>query len=89
LKTKASGRSIILTSHSIEECEALCNRLAIMVNGQFKCLGTTQHLKNKFSKGFILTVKIGPDAASSEDKLCIIKNEIKQLFPTSGLLLKI
>ena len=27
-----SGRSVILTSHSMEECEALCTRLAIMVN---------------------------------------------------------
>ena len=33
---------------SMEECEALCTRLAIMVNGQFKCLGSTQHLKHKF-----------------------------------------
>lgn len=32
-----------------------------MVNGEFKCLGSTQHLKNKFSKGFFLTIKIGVD----------------------------
>lgn len=31
----------------MEECEALCTRLAIMVNGQFKCLGSCQHLKNR------------------------------------------
>jgi ABC-type multidrug transport system ATPase subunit len=42
----------------MEECEALCTRLAIMVNGCFKCLGSTQHLKNKFAKGYTLTVKI-------------------------------
>ena len=33
--------------YSMEECEALCTRLAIMVNGQFKCLGGIQHLKTK------------------------------------------
>ena len=27
---------MVLTSHSMEECEALCDRLAIMVNGQFQ-----------------------------------------------------
>ena len=32
---------------SMEECEALCTRLAIMVNGSFRCLGSVQHLKNK------------------------------------------
>lgn len=57
-KIRSSGKSIVLTSHSMEECEALCTRLAIMVNGEFKCLGSTQHLKNKFSKGFLLTVKV-------------------------------
>ncbi|KAL9700794.1 hypothetical protein quinque_004235 [Culex quinquefasciatus] len=46
-KVRSSGKSIVLTSHSMEECEALCTRLAIMVNGEFKCLGSTQHLKNK------------------------------------------
>lgn len=57
-KVRNAGKSIILTSHSMEECEALCTRLAIMVNGEFKCIGSTQFLKNKFSKGFMLTIKI-------------------------------
>lgn len=37
------------TSHagSMEECEALCTRMAIMVNGRFRCLGSIQHLKNR------------------------------------------
>jgi len=35
------------TVTSMEECEALCTRLAIMVNGEFKCLGGIQHLKTK------------------------------------------
>lgn len=46
-KTRNSGKSVILTSHSMDECEALCTRIAIMVSGDFKCLGSVQHLKNK------------------------------------------
>ena len=42
---RKSGTSVILTSHSMEECEALCDRLAIMVNGSFQCLGGPQHIK--------------------------------------------
>lgn len=57
-RVRDSGKSIVLTSHSMEECEALCTRLAIMVNGEFKCLGSTQYLKNKFSNGYSLSVKI-------------------------------
>uniref|UniRef100_A0A3B5MBA0 ATPase AAA-type core domain-containing protein n=1 Tax=Xiphophorus couchianus TaxID=32473 RepID=A0A3B5MBA0_9TELE len=41
-----TGRSVVLTSHSMEECEALCTRLGIMVNGRFKCLGSI-HCKTK------------------------------------------
>lgn len=36
LRVLQTGRSIVLTSHSMEECEALCSRLAIMVNGRFQ-----------------------------------------------------
>nr|XP_005307614.1 retinal-specific phospholipid-transporting ATPase ABCA4 isoform X2 [Chrysemys picta bellii] len=52
------GRAVVLTSHSMEECEALCTRLAIMVKGTFKCLGTIQHLKYRFGDGYIVTMKI-------------------------------
>uniref|UniRef100_A0A8C6KCC1 ABC transporter domain-containing protein n=1 Tax=Nothobranchius furzeri TaxID=105023 RepID=A0A8C6KCC1_NOTFU len=53
------GRSVILTSHSMEECEALCTRMAIMVNGCFKCLGSIQHLKNRFGDGYTVIVRVG------------------------------
>jgi len=49
-----NGISIVLTTHSLEEAEALCTRMGIMVNGRFRCLGSPQHLKNKFSKGYTL-----------------------------------
>eukprot|EP00095_Tigriopus_kingsejongensis_P011912 maker-scaffold111_size354240-snap-gene-2.29 protein:Tk11912 transcript:maker-scaffold111_size354240-snap-gene-2.29-mRNA-1 annotation:"atp-binding cassette sub-family a member 3" len=52
------GQSIVLTSHSMEECEALCQRLAIMVNGQFQCLGTSSHLKSKYAQGFTILLKL-------------------------------
>ena len=42
----------------MEECESLCSKLAIMVNGKFKCIGSQQHLKNKFNKGFKLLTKL-------------------------------
>lgn len=44
--------------YSMEECEALCTRLAIMVNGTFRCLGSTQHLKNKFGDGYTLIAQL-------------------------------
>ncbi|KAG8519196.1 LOW QUALITY PROTEIN: Phospholipid-transporting ATPase ABCA7, partial [Galemys pyrenaicus] len=52
------GRSVVLTSHSMEECEALCTRLAVMVNGRFRCLGSAQHLKRRFGAGHTLTLRV-------------------------------
>ena len=49
--------TIVLTSHSMEECEALCTRLGIMVNGQIQCLGNIQHLKNKYGNGYSIVIK--------------------------------
>uniref|UniRef100_A0A182IZM7 ABC transporter domain-containing protein n=1 Tax=Anopheles atroparvus TaxID=41427 RepID=A0A182IZM7_ANOAO len=58
-RVRTEGQTaLVLTSHSMEECEALCTRLAIMVNGELRCLGSAQHLKNKYSNGFFLTMKL-------------------------------
>ena len=61
-----NGQSVVLTSHSMEECEALCDRLAIMVQGQFRCLGGKQHLKSKFGQGFTIIIKMKRSAAGSD-----------------------
>ncbi|XP_031638213.1 ATP-binding cassette sub-family A member 3-like [Contarinia nasturtii] len=82
-QVRNSGTSIVLTSHSMEECEALCNRIAIMVNGEFKCLGSAQHLKNQFSKGFLLTIKLqsnGTNAKVTKADAKIAQNRISEVI---------
>ncbi len=49
--------SVILTTHSMEECEALCPRIGIMANGRLRALGSAQQLKNKFGKGYQIEMK--------------------------------
>ncbi|XP_006874597.1 PREDICTED: ATP-binding cassette sub-family A member 13-like [Chrysochloris asiatica] len=56
MKEVQDGCAVVLTSHSMEECEALCTRLSFMVNGSCKCLGSPQHIKNRFGDGY--TVKV-------------------------------
>lgn len=58
ISKKRKQSAVVLTTHSMEEAEALATKIGIMVKGQFKCLGTSQHLKNKFSSGFELDFKI-------------------------------
>nr|APD26541.1 ATP-binding cassette transporter subfamily A member 5 X1 protein [Brachionus koreanus] len=52
-----ANKSAILTTHSMEEAEALCHRIGIMVNGELKCLGSSQYLKEKFGSGYLLEAK--------------------------------
>ncbi|XP_074136153.1 phospholipid-transporting ATPase ABCA1 [Sminthopsis crassicaudata] len=75
------GRSVVLTSHSMEECEALCTRMAIMVNGRFRCLGSVQHLKNRFGDGYTIVVRI----AGSNPDLKPVQEFFGVAFPGSVL----
>ncbi|XP_063234389.1 phospholipid-transporting ATPase ABCA3-like [Bacillus rossius redtenbacheri] len=82
-----SGKCIVLTSHSMEECEALCTRIAIMVNGRLKCLGSPQHLKSKFAEGYTLAVKM-----AAQERLCgrtfeteSVKQFVQKSFPGAVL----
>ncbi|XP_068902097.1 phospholipid-transporting ATPase ABCA3-like isoform X2 [Tenebrio molitor] len=85
-RLRSSGKCIILTSHSMEECEALCTRLAIMANGSFQCLGSIQRLKNKFAAGYALTIKVKrtDDRVNLEDILAI-NVFIQKNFPNAQL----
>ncbi|CAL8402339.1 unnamed protein product [Gadus morhua 'NCC'] len=74
-------RAVVLTSDSMEECEALCTRLAIMVNGSFKCLGTIQHLKYKFGDGYMVTMKIRGAAPGLSPDLNPAEDFMEDVFP--------
>uniref|UniRef100_A0A914E5T5 ABC transporter domain-containing protein n=2 Tax=Acrobeloides nanus TaxID=290746 RepID=A0A914E5T5_9BILA len=57
-KVRESGHAFVLTSHNMEECEALCTNIAIMVDGRFKCIGSQQHIKSKYGAGYSLLIRV-------------------------------
>ncbi|GMF48551.1 unnamed protein product [Phytophthora fragariaefolia] len=58
------GACVILTTHSMEECEALCSRVGILVSGRLKCLGSVEHLKQKFGRGYTVEITLRSSTAS-------------------------
>ena len=58
ISTLRKRSAVILTTHSMEEAEALCTKIGIMVSGHFKCFGSSQHIKSKYGDGYELEVKI-------------------------------
>lgn len=59
------NQTVILTTHSMEEAEALSDRLAIQVKGRLRCIGTPDHIKNTYGAGYQLEVLVNKDRCSS------------------------
>lgn len=59
LQTSASKeRSVVLTTHSMEEADALCSRLAIMVQASIRTAGTPENLKLLYGGGLVATLTV-------------------------------
>jgi ABC-2 type transport system ATP-binding protein len=80
-KLKHEGTTIFLTTHYLEEADALCDRLAIMDNGQIVAEGTPEALKKQVA-GDCITISIGNqkeeapglvEAFKKADYMCEVK----------------
>uniref|UniRef100_A0A8C5V552 ATP binding cassette subfamily A member 6 n=1 Tax=Microcebus murinus TaxID=30608 RepID=A0A8C5V552_MICMU len=76
---KNRERGVLLTTHDLAEAEALCDRVAIMVSGRLRCIGSIQHLKNKFGKDYTLELKV-----KESSQVTLVHTEILKLFPQAA-----
>jgi len=77
------GKSIVLTTHSMEEADVLCDRIGIMANGELQCLGVSSNLKMRFGVGYMFTLTTDTQASTSQDE---IHSFVTGMFPTAKLL---
>ncbi|CAF4081680.1 unnamed protein product [Rotaria sordida] len=76
------GRTILLSTHHMDEANVLGDRIATISNGQLKCCGTSLFLKTTFGEGYILTlIKKDPWMASKND----VTSTITQYKPQAYL----
>lgn len=66
---RQQGIAILLTSHSMEECEELCSRIAFLNKGLMIGIGSSQHLKSRFGSSFLLSITISNPSEDSTQKL--------------------
>ncbi len=64
-----SGKTILLTTHNMEEADALCQRLAIIDHGKNIALGTPEELKASVPGGYLLRVRFGRHSAELLQRL--------------------
>lgn len=56
MQSLKKDKTIILTTHAMEEADCLADRIAIVVDGRLKCIGSCLNLKNSFGEGYRLSV---------------------------------
>uniref|UniRef100_A0A2R9AFT5 ATP binding cassette subfamily A member 10 n=1 Tax=Pan paniscus TaxID=9597 RepID=A0A2R9AFT5_PANPA len=76
---KNKERGTLLTTHYMSEAEAVCDRMAMMVSGTLRCIGSIQHLKNKFGRDYLLEIKM-----KEPTQVEALHTEILKLFPQAA-----
>ncbi|TVU33005.1 hypothetical protein EJB05_24777 [Eragrostis curvula] len=66
VKSAKQDRTIILTTHSMEEAEVLCDRIAIIADGSLQCIGSSKELKDRYGGSCVLTVTTAADGEEDE-----------------------
>ena len=67
VKSLARKKTVIFTTHNMDEADRICDRIAIIDKGTLIAEGETEYLKNKYGKGEILELEI--QSAVNADKL--------------------
>lgn len=73
--------TLLLTSHSMEEADALADRIIIMEDGTLKCIGGPSDLKARYGATFKLSVQV----AKGRDPTAL-DQYIKSLVPSAVLM---
>jgi ABC-2 type transport system ATP-binding protein len=82
-----SGKTILLTTHNMEEADALCQRLAIIDHGKNIALGTPAELKASVPGGYLLRLRFGQHSADLLQRLQTLAGvrEVRAHDATSGV----
>ncbi len=69
------GRTIVLSTHHLDEADLLSDRIAIISSGELQCVGTTMYLKRKYGEGYNLVIEstIGENQEQQQQESVIIR----------------
>ncbi|CAE6968863.1 ABCA1 [Symbiodinium natans] len=67
LKMRSTGRSIIFTTHYLEEADVLADRKAVLARGRVQASGTSRDLKLQFGLGYHLQIAYLPGAPTADE----------------------
>ena len=65
-------RCVVLTTHSMDEADALCSRIGIMSHGKLRCVGENLHLKNIYGNGYKIEARF--EAATKSEAIAFMES---------------
>ena len=68
----AAGKTVLLTTHNMEEADSLCDRVAIVDHGRVIASGTPPELKRSIPGGFVIRVQLSAAPAALVDALRVL-----------------
>jgi ABC-2 type transport system ATP-binding protein len=80
-----AGKTILLTTHYMEEADSLCQRLAIVDHGHMIAVGTPAELKASIPGGYLLRLRFGKQTPELLQKLQALSGvrEVRSLDASS------
>ncbi|XP_052624589.1 ABC transporter A family member 7 [Lactuca sativa] len=85
VKRAKQNRAIILTTHSMEEAEHLCDRLGIFVDGSLQCVGNPNELKGRYGGSYVFTMTTSSNhEANVENLVKGLSPDAKKIYEISG-----
>ncbi|KAI3925695.1 hypothetical protein MKW92_030795 [Papaver armeniacum] len=79
VKRAKENRAIILTTHSMEEAEVLCDRLGIFVDGSLQCVGNPKELKGRYGGSYVFTMTTSSNQDEEE-----VEYLVRRLSPNAN-----
>ena len=83
-EVKQGNRAMILTTHTMEEADVLCNRIGIVNNGVMTCIGSQDRLKELYGGGYQLFINCARSCSEKEIKK--VREFVKKIAPKSEML---
>lgn len=87
LRARGRGdRAFVLTTHSMQEAQVLCQRIGILHKGVLRCLGSAQHLKAKFVRGYRVTFLFSVLAPALQQAVSLLDSGFSIVVDMPGVL---
>lgn len=79
-RLKNHGKTIIISSHDMAEVEALCDKLAILKDGEIAFLGTVDELKSNVKNIYTIMLNLSSQIILDECLTCCYKGKIQDYY---------